>query len=66
MEEYWEKVKKKSLQVMTTERMVARTRGPVPLKRVIKLLPLTLLGVGAIIGAGVFVLTGLVAREHTG
>lgn len=66
MEDYLSKLKRKSLQVTTMEHMVAKTRGPVQLKPVIGLFQLITLGVGAIIGAGVFVLTGEVAREHTG
>eukprot|EP00210_Caulerpa_lentillifera_P003385 g3229.t1 len=66
MEDYWSKLKKKSLQLMTMERMVARTQGPVRLRSVIKLYALTMLGIGSIVGAGVFVLTGEVARNHTG
>ncbi len=36
------------------------------LRRVLGPVALTSLGVGAIIGAGIFVLTGLAAHEHAG
>eukprot|EP00210_Caulerpa_lentillifera_P007835 g7477.t1 len=66
MADYWSKLKRKSLRVMTMEQMVGKTRGPVRLNPVLKLFQLITLGIGAIIGAGVFVLTGEVAREYTG
>jgi APA family basic amino acid/polyamine antiporter len=44
----------------------ARTTGEHALKRVLGPLNLTTLGVGAIIGAGIFVLTGLAAAQYAG
>ena len=44
----------------------AQTTGEHALKRVLGPLNLTTLGVGAIIGAGIFVLTGLAAAQYAG
>ncbi|AGB03277.1 amino acid permease [Methanoregula formicica] len=42
------------------------TRGPGGLKKVLSPLELTLLGIGAIIGTGIFVITGVVAANYSG
>lgn len=42
------------------------TRGPDGLKKVLSPLELTLLGIGAIIGTGIFVITGVVAANYSG
>lgn len=53
----------KSLAVLTQE---ASGNGEHTLKRSLTATNLTLLGVGAIIGAGIFVLTGTAAAQHAG
>lgn len=53
----------KSLAVLTQE---ASGEGEHTLKRSLTAMNLTLLGVGAIIGAGIFVLTGTAAAQHAG
>ena len=53
----------KSLAILTQE---ASDEGEHSLKRSLTAMNLTLLGVGAIIGAGIFVLTGTAAAEHAG
>ncbi|MBX3173462.1 MAG: amino acid permease [Gemmatimonadaceae bacterium] len=53
----------KSLAVLTQE---ASGEGEHTLKRSLTATNLTLLGVGAIIGAGIFVLTGTAAAQHAG
>ena len=45
---------------------IASSPGAEPLKRVLGALDLTLLGIGAIIGTGIFVLTGQAAAAHAG
>ena len=54
---------KKSVASLQTE---ASGEGADTLKRSLGALNLTLLGVGAIIGAGIFVLTGTAAAQHAG
>lgn len=66
MATYWEKLSRKSSRVMSIDRLVSKTQGPVQLRRCLTLIDLVMMGVGCIVGAGVFVLTGEVAREHTG
>ena len=53
----------KSIERLTTESQAA---GEHALKRVLGPVQLTALGVGAIIGAGIFVLTGLAAAQYAG
>ncbi len=54
---------KKSLALLQTE---AGTEGEDSLKRVLGAWNLTFLGIGAIIGAGIFVLTGTAAAQYAG
>src|SRR5688572_18903510 len=54
---------KKSIEMLQSE---ASVEGEHSLKRSLGALNLTLLGIGAIIGAGIFVLTGTAAAEHAG
>ena len=54
---------KKPLSVLMSE---ASGEGEVTLKRSLTATNLTLLGIGAIIGAGIFVLTGTAAAQHAG
>jgi APA family basic amino acid/polyamine antiporter len=54
---------RKSMTLLTTE---ASTEGEHSLKRSLGALNLTLLGIGAIIGAGIFVLTGTAAAQYAG
>ncbi|HEU4631743.1 MAG TPA: amino acid permease [Gemmatimonadaceae bacterium] len=54
---------KKSVAVLQAE---ASAEGQHTLKRSLGALNLTLLGIGAIIGAGIFVLTGQAAAQHAG
>jgi basic amino acid/polyamine antiporter, APA family len=42
------------------------THGSVPLKRTLSAVSLTALGIGNIIGAGIFVVTGQAAAAHAG
>jgi len=46
--------------------MIATSHGRTELKRVLGIFDLVTMGVGCIVGAGVFVLTGEVAHEHSG
>src|SRR6516225_3066890 len=46
--------------------LMAEMAGEHRLRRVLGPVALTSLGVGAIIGAGIFVLTGLAANQHAG
>lgn len=46
--------------------MIATSHGRTELKRVLGVFDLVTMGVGCIVGAGVFVLTGEVAHEHSG
>ncbi len=54
---------KKSIAILQQE---AATEGQHTLKRALGALNLTLLGIGAIIGAGIFVLTGTAAAQYAG
>ena len=54
---------KKSIELLQTE---ASLEGEHSLKRSLGALNLTLLGIGAIIGAGIFVLTGTAAAQYAG
>jgi len=54
---------KKSLTILMQE---ASGEGEHSLKRTLTAMNLTLLGIGAIIGAGIFVLTGTAAAQHAG
>ncbi|MDB4912340.1 MAG: amino acid/polyamine/organocation transporter, superfamily, partial [Gemmatimonadetes bacterium] len=54
---------RKSIAVLQNE---AGETGAHTLKRVLSASNLTLLGIGAIIGAGIFVLTGTAAALHAG
>ncbi len=56
---------KKSIAVLQQEAASGDQEGP-QLKRVLGALNLTTLGVGAIIGAGIFVLTGTAAAQYAG
>ena len=49
-----------------TEVQALVTHGGVPLKRTLTATSLLALGIGAIIGAGIFVLTGHAAAENAG
>nr|MBU6863990.1 amino acid permease [Streptococcus oralis] len=42
------------------------TESPRQLDRTLTALDLTFLGIGAVIGTGIFVLTGIVAAKHSG
>ena len=55
---------KKSLDLLMRE--AEGTSGEPTLKRTLGALNLTLLGIGAIIGAGIFVLTGTAAAQYAG
>jgi len=50
----------------SVETLLAELAGEHQLRRVLGPVSLTALGVGAIIGAGIFVLTGLAAKEYAG
>jgi APA family basic amino acid/polyamine antiporter len=52
--------------VKSVEVLLEEMAGEHRLKRVLGPVTLTALGIGCIIGAGIFVLTGLAAREHAG
>ncbi|HLK12309.1 MAG TPA: amino acid permease [Candidatus Binatia bacterium] len=52
--------------VKTVDVLLAEMAGEHRLRRVLGPVSLTALGVGAIIGAGIFVLTGLAANRHAG
>ncbi len=61
----------KSLAVLEAEAASAETQaiighGRPPLKRTLNLLSLTAIGIGGLIGAGIFVLTGHAAAEYAG
>ena len=62
----WAKFKRKAFKARPLESMLAAYHQRSELKRVLGVLDLTLMGVGCIVGAGVFVLTGEVAHEHSG
>lgn len=48
------------------ENLIAETKGKDSLKKALGPLELTMLGVGAIIGTGIFVLTGVAAAKYSG
>ncbi|RYM06174.1 amino acid permease [Sporolactobacillus sp. THM7-7] len=48
------------------ETLIAETQGKQGLKKALSAFDLTLLGIGALIGTGIFVLTGTAAAEHSG
>ena len=48
------------------EQLLSETQGKTSLKKTLGALDLTMLGIGAIIGTGIFVLTGVAAAEHAG
>jgi len=52
--------------VKPVEVLLAEMAGEHRLRRVLGPVTLTALGVGAIIGAGIFVLSGLAARDYAG
>lgn len=51
---------------MPVERLLAQRNGERGLKKTLGALELTMLGVGAIIGTGIFVLTGVAAADYAG
>ena len=55
---------KKSIALLQSE--AAAEGSEVTLKRALGALNLTMLGIGAIIGAGIFVLTGTAAAQYAG
>lgn len=56
-----------SWRVKTIEQLLAeKEEGPHRLKKILGLFDLTALGLGAIIGMGVFVLTGVAAARYAG
>lgn len=54
------------MQLFRTKPIAPESFYPAGLKRCLSALDLTLLGIGAIIGAGIFVLTGVAAATHAG
>ena len=62
----WRKLNQKAFRCGSVDAMLAKAAGQTKLRRVLSLVDLVLLGVGSIIGSGVFVLTGEVARETAG
>lgn len=48
------------------ESMLAQTQGKKALKKVLGAFELMMLGIGAIVGTGIFVLTGVAAADHAG
>ena len=48
------------------EQLLAETQGKASLKKTLGALDLTMLGIGAIIGTGIFVLTGVAAAKYAG
>jgi APA family basic amino acid/polyamine antiporter len=59
-------LRKQLFAVKGVEQLVAEMAGEHGLRRVLGPVALTSLGVGAIIGAGIFVLTGLAANQYAG
>lgn len=55
-----------SIELSEVQRRAGETDGPQTLQRTLSARQLVLLGIGAIIGAGIFVSTGTVAAHHTG
>ena len=52
-------------EVIITKKALS-TESPQQLQRTLTALDLTFLGIGAVIGTGIFVLTGIVAAKHSG
>ncbi len=52
-------------EVIITKKALS-TESPKQLDRTLTALDLTFLGIGAVIGTGIFVLTGIVAAKHSG
>lgn len=48
------------------EQLLSETQGKASLKKTLGALDLTMLGIGAIIGTGIFVLTGVAAANYAG
>ena len=48
------------------EQLLLETQGDASLKKTLGALDLTMLGIGAIIGTGIFVLTGIAAAKYAG
>src|SRR5262245_43679408 len=59
-------LRQQAFRVKSVDVLLAELAGEHRLRRVLGPVSLTALGVGAIIGAGIFVLTGLAARDHAG
>jgi basic amino acid/polyamine antiporter, APA family len=59
-------LRQQAFSVKSVDVLLAELAGEHRLRRVLGPVSLTALGVGAIIGAGIFVLTGLAARDHAG
>jgi len=66
MKIYWTKLKQKAFTAANMDDFVEFSRTDNGLKRVLSLFDLVCMGVGCIIGAGVFVLTGEAAHEIAG
>ena len=60
------RLRKQLFAVKSVDLLMAEMAGEHGLRRVLGPVSLTALGVGAIIGAGIFVLTGLAAKEYAG
>src|SRR5665647_784913 len=48
------------------EQLLSETQGKASLKKTLGALDLTMLGIGAIIGTGIFVITGVAAANYAG
>jgi basic amino acid/polyamine antiporter, APA family len=68
MSKIWNKKPIAALQAEAAEVEIQElmTHGSVPLKRTLSAMSLTALGIGNVIGAGIFVLTGQAAAAHAG
>src|SRR5258707_3547268 len=68
MSKIWNKKPIAALQTEAAEVEIQElmTHGSVPLKRTLSAMSLTALGIGNVIGAGIFVLTGQAAAAHAG
>ena len=62
----WAECRRVFLARKTTEEIDSETRGPQRLRRTLGLWDLVLIGIGANIGAGIFVLSGVAAKELAG
>lgn len=60
------KFKKRAFLCRSRDSLIRTTEKEGGLKKVLNAIDLTMLGVGAIIGAGIFVLTGEVAKDIAG